>query len=115
VNLVLARNRCLNKALQNWGIEPSQLDVVLNLNSSEMVRAVVESGVGAAAIPESIVKKELQLETLHAIKIIDSLRGSRKRLEIVQPIWKLKHRQRFQTQVVIAFENLLREDDAQVA
>ncbi|MBW4432428.1 MAG: LysR family transcriptional regulator [Pelatocladus maniniholoensis HA4357-MV3] len=103
------------QALQNWGIEPSQLDVVLNLNSSEMVRAVVESGVGAAAIPESIVKKELQLETLHAIKIIDSLRGSRKRLEIVQPIWKLKHRQRFQTQVVIAFENLLREDDAQVA
>ncbi|NJM74227.1 MAG: LysR family transcriptional regulator [Scytonema sp. RU_4_4] len=103
------------QALQSWGIEPSQLDVVINLNSSEMVRAVVESGVGAAAIPESIVKKELQLGTLNAIQVIDAYRGSNKKLEIIQPVWKLKHRQRFQTQVIIAFENLLREDDVQVA
>lgn len=54
------------QALQNWGIDPTQLNVVLVLNSSEMVKAVVEGGVGAAAIPESMVEKELQLSTLHA-------------------------------------------------
>lgn len=95
------------QALENWGIEPTQLNVVLVLSSSEMVKAVVESGVGAAAIPELMVKKELQLATLHAVDVIDREKGSGTKLEIVQPVWKLKHRQRFQTQVAIAFEQML--------
>lgn len=52
------------QSLQKWGIDPSQLNVILVLNSSEMVKAVVESGVGAAAIPELMVSKEIQLDTL---------------------------------------------------
>ncbi|MBD2387238.1 LysR substrate-binding domain-containing protein [Cylindrospermum sp. FACHB-282] len=104
-----------HQALQSWGIEPSTLDVVLHLNTSEMVKAVVESGVGAAAIPESMVKKELQLGTLQAVRIIDVRKKSGKRLEIVQPVWKLKHRQRFHTRVMVAFENILIEDKMQVA
>ncbi|MBD2360600.1 LysR family transcriptional regulator [Anabaena minutissima FACHB-250] len=103
------------QALQSWGIEPSKLDVVLNLNTSEMVKAVVESGVGAAALPESMVKKELQLGTLHAVQITNPQRQSPKKLEIIQPIWKLKHRQRFHTRVMIAFENMLMQDNVQVA
>ncbi|MBW4631023.1 MAG: LysR family transcriptional regulator [Iphinoe sp. HA4291-MV1] len=95
------------QALLSWGIEPNQLDVVLNMNTSEMVKAVVESGVGAAAIPEFMVKKELQLGTLNAVRITESKTSSGKKLEIVQSIWKLKHRQRFQTRLVRAFENLL--------
>ena len=95
------------QALENWGIEPTKLNVVLVLNSSEMVKAVVESGVGAAAIPELMVKKELQLATLHAVEVIDREKGSCTKLEIVQPVWKLKHRQRFQTRVAIAFEQML--------
>lgn len=93
------------QALQNWGIDPGELDVVFVLSSSEMVKAVVESGVGAAAIPELMVRKELQLSILHPIHIID--RGSGKKLEIVQPVWKLKHRQRFQTRIANAFEQIL--------
>ncbi|MBF2005793.1 MAG: LysR family transcriptional regulator [Chlorogloeopsis fritschii C42_A2020_084] len=104
-----------DQALQSWGIEPSNLNVVINLNTSEMVKAVVESGVGAAAIPELMVKKELLLGTLHAVKIIDPQKQSNKKLEIVQPVWKLKHRQRFHTRVMIAFENLLMQDNVQVA
>jgi DNA-binding transcriptional LysR family regulator len=104
-----------HQALENWGIEPSSLDVVLHLNTSEMVKAVVESGVGAAAIPESIVKKELQLGTLHAVRIINPGKKSSKTLEIVQPVWKLKHRQRFHTRVMAAFESLLMADNIQVA
>lgn len=88
-----------DQALQSWGIEPSNLNVVINLNTSEMVKAVVESGVGAAAIPELMVKKELLLGTLHAVKITVPQKQSCKKLEIIQPVWKLKHRQRFQTRL----------------
>lgn len=103
------------QALQSWGIEPSNLDVVLNLNTSEMVKAIVESGVGAAALPESMVKKELQLRTLHAVQITKLQKQSKRALEIIQPIWKLKHRQRFHTLVMIAFENMLMQENIKVA
>lgn len=96
------------QSLQKWGIDPSQLNVILVLNSSEMVKAVVESGVGAAAIPELMVSKEIQLDTLRSIQVIDSTEGSNMTFEIVQPVWKLKHRQRFQTRLSITFEQMLR-------
>ena len=95
------------QALQNWGIDPTQLNVVLVLNSSEMVKAVVEGGVGAAAIPELMVEKEIKLSTLHAVKVLDGRKRAKTNLEIVQPVLKLKHQQRFQTQVSIAFEQML--------
>jgi len=95
------------QTLQSWGVEPMQLKVILVLSSSEMVRAVVEGGVGAAAIPESMVRKELELKTLRAVEVIDDFNTSGKTLEIVQSILKLKHRQRFQTRIAIAFEQML--------
>ena len=97
------------QALQSWGIDPTQLNVVLVLNSSEMVKAVVESGVGAAAIPELMVQNELKLSTLHAVQVIDREKGSGTKLEIIQPVWKLKHLQRFQTRVASAFEVILNQ------
>lgn len=97
----------LEQTLQGWGIDRDQLNVILVLNTSEMVKAVVESGVGAAAIPELMVQKELQLSTLRAIEITNSRKGTGPILEIVQPVWKLKHRERFQTQLAIAFEQML--------
>lgn len=96
------------QALQKWGIDSSQFNVILVLSSSEMVKAVVESGVGAAAIPELMVSKEIQLNTLRSIQVIDSTQKANATVEIVQPVWKLKHRQRFQTQLSIAFEQMLR-------
>ena len=95
------------QALHAWGISPSQLDVVLVLNSSEMVKAVVESGMGAAVIPELMVKKETQLSTLRVVQIIDSRKALDVPLNIVQPVLKLKHRQRFQTRISITFEQML--------
>jgi len=97
----------LEQALQSWGINPDELNVTLVLNSSEMVKAVVESGTGAAAIPELMVKKELQLCTLRSIKIIDSQPSSNVCFEIIKPVLKLKHRQRFQTGITKAFEQIL--------
>jgi DNA-binding transcriptional LysR family regulator len=99
------------QALRGWGIEPSQLKVMLSLSSSEMVKAVVERCVCAAAIPEFMVTKELQLHTLHAIQVIDPQSDFLHPLEIVQPIFKLKHPQRFQPQTMRVFEQILLQQD----
>ncbi len=93
------------QALQNWGINPQSLNIILIFNSSEMVKAVVESGVGATALPELMVKKELRLNTLHAVQITDL--PSPEEAAIVRPILKLKHLQRFQTRISQAFEEIL--------
>ena len=96
------------QALQRWGIELSRLNIMLVLSSSEMVKAVVERGRGAAAIPELMVCKELQLSTLKAVQVL-AQSGSETQLEIVQPIIQLKHSQRFQTQAMMAFERILHQ------
>ncbi len=97
----------LEHALQQWGITLCQLDVVLVLHSSEMVKAVVERGMGIAALPELMVQKELQLGTLKAMQVRSDRPDAPFPLEIVQPILKLKHKQRFQTQIIGAFERIL--------
>lgn len=95
------------QALQNWGIMPSDLNTVLVLHSGEMVKAVIESGVGAAAISELMVKKELKLNSLRAIQVKDHRNGAAVTLEIVRPFLKLKHQRRFQTRLSKAFEQML--------
>ncbi|MGL6281693.1 MAG: LysR substrate-binding domain-containing protein, partial [Microcoleaceae cyanobacterium] len=95
------------QALQSWGVDLTQLNIVLVLNSSEMVKAVVEGGLGAAAIPELMAFKEIQLKTLKGIKVKQNQTDQNKKLEIIQPIWQLKHSQRFPTKILTAFEEIL--------
>ena len=95
------------QALENWGIDLSLLNIILVLNSGEMVKAIIESGVGAAGISELMVAKELQLDTLRSIPIKDDRNGSMAMIEITRPFLKLKHRQRFQTRLAKAFEEML--------
>jgi DNA-binding transcriptional LysR family regulator len=94
------------QALHRWQVG-LPLSIALVLSTSEMVKAVVERGVGAAALPELMIEKELKLGTLWAVQVVDSNSGDR--LDIVQPILKLKHQKRFQTQIIDAFERLLTE------
>lgn len=95
------------QALQSWGINLSQLNVISLLNSGEMVKAVVENGVGATALSELMVIKELQLDSLRAVTIIDDRIPKPTPVEIVRPFLKLKHKQRFQSKLAIAFEKML--------
>jgi DNA-binding transcriptional LysR family regulator len=95
------------QTLQSWGVDATLLNVVLVLNSSEMVKAVVESGVGAAAISEMMIQKEVQLATLKAIPVVNDLEDTKAPLEISQAVLMLKHRQRFQTRLAMAFEQML--------
>jgi DNA-binding transcriptional LysR family regulator len=89
------------QALRRWGIDPNELNVVLEMSSGEMVKAVVESGVGATAISELIVKKELQLESLYPIQV----RGldETELAQIARFFLQLRHQQRFQTRISQAF------------
>ncbi|MEI2578528.1 LysR substrate-binding domain-containing protein [Scytonema sp. PRP1] len=100
------------QTLERLSIKPFQLNVALVLTSSEMVRSVVEGGMGAAAISALMVQKELQLGTLRAIAVTQR-EGSLTALDIVQPVWKLKHRERFQSRAAIAFEQMLVNQPAQ--
>jgi DNA-binding transcriptional LysR family regulator len=97
----------LEEALQNWGINLDELNVILVFNSGEMTKAAVESGVGATGISELIVTKEIQLGTLRTIQVIDNRQSSNLNIEIVRPFFKIKHRQRFQTNLSKAFEKML--------
>ncbi|MBR8836437.1 MAG: LysR family transcriptional regulator [Stigonema ocellatum SAG 48.90 = DSM 106950] len=94
-------------ALQNWGINLSELNAILVFTSGEMTKAAVESGVGATGISELMVKKELQLDTLRTIEVIDNRNGSSLTTEIVRHFLKLKHRHRFQTTLSKVFEKML--------
>lgn len=102
------------QALQSLGIEPTKLNVILILSSGEMVKAVVENGVGAAAISELMVRKELKLGALRAIRLIDDRDGSKGTIDIIRPFLKLKHRQRFQTRLSQAFEQMLIKNESLV-
>jgi DNA-binding transcriptional LysR family regulator len=95
------------QALQNWGIALSDLKIVLILSTSEMVKAVVEGGVGAAAISEMMIQKELKLTTLRSVQIVDTHNRKKRSLEMAQSVLMIKHRQRFQTRLAIAFEQML--------
>jgi DNA-binding transcriptional LysR family regulator len=96
------------EALINWGINLSELDVILVFNSGEMAKAAIENGVGATGISDLMVEKEIQLGTLRAIRVIDNREGSAGAIvEIVRPFFKLKHRQRFQTALAKVFEQTL--------
>ena len=89
----------------NWGVELSQLNVVLVLNSGQMVKAVIETGAAATAISELIVEKEIQLSTLRPLADIDNRQDDWANTEIIRPF--LKHWQRFQTRLSLAFEQTL--------
>lgn len=95
------------QALREWGIDPTKLNVILEMSSGEMVKAAVESGVGAAAISELMVAKELQLGTLRPVTVTGLAKDSTVPTPMIRPFFLLKHRERFQTRISQAFEQLL--------
>jgi DNA-binding transcriptional LysR family regulator len=87
-------------ALAGIGIELTDLPVMLVLNSSEMVKAVVLLGKAAAALPGTMVEQDIALDRLWAVKI--------ETLKVEQPILMVKHQQRYQSKLISTFEDLIR-------
>jgi DNA-binding transcriptional LysR family regulator len=95
------------QALQKWGILPNKLKVIFILNSSEMIKTLVEKGIGAAVVPELMVQKEIRFSTLKCIKIEHQTQDIT--FDIIRPVLLIKHRQRFQTKISKVFEDILLE------
>lgn len=87
------------QALRRWDIVFDQLEIMLEMSSGEMVKSVVESGESATAISKLMVKKELQLESLHEV----SIHRLAKPVEISRYFFQIRHRQCFQTRISQAF------------
>lgn len=63
--------RVLNNILQENSIESNKLDIEMELSSIEAIKNGVESGLGAAFVSISAIKKELELDTLRHLKVHD--------------------------------------------
>ncbi|NJL47558.1 MAG: LysR family transcriptional regulator [Leptolyngbyaceae cyanobacterium SM2_5_2] len=100
------------QTLQSWGVEPNRLNIALILTTSEMIKAVVEGGIGAAALPRSIVRSELKLGTLKAPQVVDNFELPRQIYEMTQPVILLRHQKRFRTRISKAFEAILVEPES---
>ena len=79
----------LEVVLAEVDVPLAALPVALVLTSSEMVKAVVLEGGAAAALPEPMLRQELELGLLWPMPIHGSSRHR-------QPIWMVQHRQRYQ-------------------
>ncbi|SFM15312.1 selenium metabolism-associated LysR family transcriptional regulator [Salibacterium qingdaonense] len=55
--------------LENNGLEPKKLDVIMELEHTESIKSVVESDLGIMIISRNAIKKELELGTLREIPI----------------------------------------------
>lgn len=93
--------RWFEASLQNLGLSPSDLDASLILSSSEMQRALVIAGSTAAALPESMVRHDLELGKLWALSIKGWQAGD-------QPIWMVRQSRRQPTPLIEAFASLIR-------
>jgi DNA-binding transcriptional LysR family regulator len=55
--------------LEHAGINPDDLDVVMELGSLEAVKGAVEAGIGMTILSQSSIQKELRLDTVIAIPL----------------------------------------------
>ncbi|RXT07204.1 selenium metabolism-associated LysR family transcriptional regulator [Ammoniphilus sp. CFH 90114] len=59
----------MEESLLKHNLDPSKLNIILELGSTESIKATVESGMGLSIISESAIQKELRLGTLRTIRI----------------------------------------------
>jgi DNA-binding transcriptional LysR family regulator len=95
------------QVLHNQGINLNQLNVVLEMNSSEMIKNAVEEGIGAAVVSELMIVRELQLNKLCIIHIEDLLPVCESTTQIYRPFYLVKHHDRIVSPAAQIFEQLL--------
>ncbi|MCA0993476.1 selenium metabolism-associated LysR family transcriptional regulator [Pseudalkalibacillus hwajinpoensis] len=59
----------MEDTLRRRGVDPSQLNIILELEHTEAIKSSVEAGLGISIISKSAVKKELELKTLKKLQI----------------------------------------------
>jgi DNA-binding transcriptional LysR family regulator len=71
-----ATRRVVEAGLKNRGVRLKDLRVVMELNSTEAVKAAVEAGIGVGFVSRRAIEKEIELGTLSAVQL-DRLRFRR--------------------------------------
>lgn len=61
----------MEDTLRKNGVQPSELNIILELEHTEAIKSSVEAGLGVSIISKSAVKKELELNTLKQVKVDD--------------------------------------------
>jgi DNA-binding transcriptional LysR family regulator len=90
----------LERLLAEVGVALAELPVALVLTSGEMAKAVVLEGGAAAALPEPMVCQELEQGLLWSLPVLGCNRQR-------QPIWMVRHRQRYRSRLLMAFEAMV--------
>ncbi|RPF47110.1 LysR family transcriptional regulator [Thermodesulfitimonas autotrophica] len=85
--------------LKEAGINLSELNVVMELGSTEAVKEAVEAGFGATIISKWAVQKELKLGTLVSVKVKD--------VSLVRKFYVIYNKNKSQTPVVKEFISFL--------
>lgn len=57
------------QSLKKYGFNPSNLNIVLEIGSTEAIKLAVESGLGISIISKNAIKKELKLNSLKAFPV----------------------------------------------
>lgn len=60
---------CIDQALDDAGLSPSELTIALEMNSSEAIRAAVEEGMGVAFLARTSVQREIAADRLRAVPV----------------------------------------------
>ncbi len=94
------------QSLRGWGIDPLTMNIILEMSSGEMIKSIVENGIGATVLSEWMVRKEVQFGVLRTIAIADA-NGLITLPTVLRTFKLLKHRERFQTIIAKSFEQLL--------
>lgn len=70
--------RCVEKALESRGLSPDDLNIAMEVNSNDAIRAAVQRGAGIAFLSEKSIQNELAAGSIVAVKI----RGVRPRRQL---------------------------------
>lgn len=87
--------RILNNILEQNKIDSSKLHIEMELSSIEAIKNGVESGLGAAFVSISAIKKELKLKTIKQVKI--------KNLQVKRTLSVIVNNERYRSKAVEIF------------
>jgi len=88
--------KALDKTLNSNGIDTKRLIIEMELNTIEGIKNAVESGLGAAFVSVSAIKRELRLKTLHGARV--------KGVVIKRKLSLIVHPNRYKRKIHKAFE-----------
>jgi len=76
--------KAIDRVLLDSGVDPRQLEIVMELNSIEAIKNAVQAGLGAAFLSVTAIEKELQMGALKQMRI-DGVVIKRMLLQIRNP------------------------------